>query len=207
MGRLKRRTEAGLRKSMLSFVASTLDDTAAFSILFAQLWLFGKAVGDEELMAHVVTALLSSILAFLYVAIVSTFLHHSQVLTGMFTAVGLLAGFSWEKSFDVAADGLGDLPVFHDHDAAVLEAFFKVALLIIVFPAWMWYILPRSDEDLQSLEPKASLESAADPPKYDNVTPTLDAHHNVEAGIQAPPATANIAPTLAQPTVVGHSKS
>lgn len=137
--------EEGVQSRVLAFALAASEDGAAFSWLFAAMWQIGGAV--EELMAHTAIALTCSAFAAVFVLLLS--IVPSGFLRGSFAAVGLMVGFSWEKAFDCAADGVGDLELFGGADRKLLKALFSLGLLIIVFPAWMVYILPKSDSELK----------------------------------------------------------
>jgi len=148
LGKQKSKMQEGTAAdSLMVFLTSMSADLAAFSLMYAGLWQFGKIVGEDELMVHVLNAIAVSIAAFAFVAIASTLCPGNSMLEGSFAAFGLLAGFSWEKAFDAAADGVGDLPVFHGYPES--KRYFQLILFFVVFPAWAVYILPKADDELQ----------------------------------------------------------
>lgn len=56
-------------------------------------------------------------------------------------ALGLLVGFSWEQAFDMATDNVVQ-GLLYECDPAMAKLMLSVSLIAIVFPAWVWYILP-----------------------------------------------------------------
>lgn len=69
-------------------------------------------------------------------------------------ALGLAVGLSWERAFHAAEETLIDgIPVAHAH-VVVSKALFATILLMVVFPAWLWYIIPKArltEEDHQTI--------------------------------------------------------
>lgn len=78
----------------------------------------------------------------------------SRALESVELALGVLVGFSWERAFDVGFEvvehtvkhGSSSIP------APVSVALMSILLLIIVAPAWRYYILPKVDELEVSME-------------------------------------------------------
>lgn len=70
-----------------------------------------------------------------------------DVLKGMMTATSLMVGMGWEKTFDACMDGLADYMVGSESDSRHIELF----LFVLVFPAWVVYILVKTDDDLKKL--------------------------------------------------------
>merc|ERR1719379_2548721 len=69
----------------------------------------------------------------------------SKAIDATIDALGILIGFSWEQSFDVAVDVISE-----DVDKYMPKTFARllmsIALTLIVFPAWKGYILPTELE-------------------------------------------------------------
>jgi len=136
----------------VAFATSIVADAAAFSLLFAAMWYFGDMI-PVETMAHLIVALFFSSVAIVWIDIVHFVFGRcgcgnlTGLLKGTFTAVGLAVGFSWEKTFDSAVDGVSHGAWLGQSDSDKL--LFSVFLLLVVFPAWMVYVLPKADEDLR----------------------------------------------------------
>jgi hypothetical protein len=72
---------------------------------------------------------------------------NKRALRGAFTGLALCVGSSWEKTFDAALDGLGDSFGI----VKMRKTLVTLSLIVIVFPAWMVYILTKSDADLKKI--------------------------------------------------------
>jgi len=82
-----------------------------------------------------------------------------NAVRGVIKAIAVLIGFSWEKGFDVAVDGLAQ-----DDYKSVTKMILAVVLGVMVLPAWRWYILPllleyeeaeKEAEELENMEARA----------------------------------------------------
>ncbi|CAJ1329413.1 unnamed protein product [Effrenium voratum] len=62
-------------------------------------------------------------------------------LRALITSLGILIGFSWERSFDAAVGGLAENRVF-GLPPPILTLILAIILASMVMPAWKWYILP-----------------------------------------------------------------
>eukprot|EP00429_Kryptoperidinium_foliaceum_P003363 CAMPEP_0176026936 /NCGR_PEP_ID=MMETSP0120_2-20121206/13204_1 /TAXON_ID=160619 /ORGANISM="Kryptoperidinium foliaceum, Strain CCMP 1326" /LENGTH=502 /DNA_ID=CAMNT_0017360141 /DNA_START=35 /DNA_END=1543 /DNA_ORIENTATION=- len=56
-------------------------------------------------------------------------------------SIGLLAGFSWERTFDLAID---QYSTHHGGPDTIWRHLVRLALAAAVLPAWSWYILPKA---------------------------------------------------------------
>jgi len=106
---------------------------------------------DQDAMLQVIVAIIVSGVSFF---IIWTFdkIEDAQILPNaskaieaMIDALGILIGFSWEQSFDVAVDVISE-----SVDKFIPKVFGRLImsflLTLIVFPAWKKYILPTEIE-------------------------------------------------------------
>merc|ERR1719235_855442 len=87
---------------------------------------------------------------------------HVKAARAAVSALALAVGLAWEKVFDAAMDAVGDMVSKNitttDHTiplSELVQIFFTYFYLLIVFPAWMMYILPKTDPDIQKKMSKA----------------------------------------------------
>lgn len=143
----------------VELLSSSLSNAAAFSFVFAGMWLVGNNE-SVEVLALVLNAFLLSFSGICFV-LASSMVHKlgalKRTLKGIFTAISLAVGYSWEKTFDGAMDGLSDLDWFSGSadKAKTLKFFFTLGLILLAFPAWMVYIMPKDNDDV-----KKALKSA-----------------------------------------------
>jgi len=123
----------------------------AWCFFYGVKWaLASSGFTSENALLSVVLALLLSALSFMFIFILDKVVDNqllgedSEVADAgvekLITALGVLVGFSWEQSFDVAvsvvsASSKDYLP------PAVSKLLMSVLLVAIVFPAWRLYIL------------------------------------------------------------------
>merc|ERR1719238_794750 len=77
-----------------------------------------------------------------------------DALDALVTAIGLLIGLCWEQTFDVAVETIVEM--HHDKGIIFQDCVLfgmSLCLVLVVLPAWMVYILPKTDEELQKLVP------------------------------------------------------
>lgn len=104
---------------------------------------------DMALLGHLSMAFQLTLMAIGLILVISI-LHHCtgnvarRGLRGVFTGMGLAVGSSWEKTFDAGVDRL---EVFGLNEAK--KTLITICLVVIVFPAWMVYILPKADDELK----------------------------------------------------------
>mmetsp|Transcript_89644 Transcript_89644/g.192089 ORF Transcript_89644/g.192089 Transcript_89644/m.192089 type:complete len:493 (+) Transcript_89644:53-1531(+) len=133
--------------------------SAAFCFLDAGNWHMNTLLGDN-LMSHVAVALFFSVLAMIFIFLICIVMErgrgYARLLRGAFTGVSLTVGLSWEKVFDAALAGLGAFGGTVEADGTFkhntkLVGGVTILLLLIVFPAWMVYMLPKDDDDLKKV--------------------------------------------------------
>jgi len=148
--------------ALLDLLGTTASLTSAWCLLDAGNWHFMEKFEKDEILGHVAVALAASALFIVAMYVLAMVIKHvgadvKNTLKGEFTAVGLLLGLSWEHVFDAAIEGVE--PYFPEtetpRDASLLLSLFTLVLVLIVFPAWAVYILPKgngkADEGLSPL--------------------------------------------------------
>lgn len=131
-------------------IASTLIAmTASWTLLFAADWTVFDLLG-VGMEARSCIALVFSFLAVLFVlasyAAIHYFDFNRRALRGMLTAVSLGVGLSWEKVFD---ESIEDLEGLGAGAGNIIVS--QLILVIVVFPAWMLFMLPHADRKLTEL--------------------------------------------------------
>merc|ERR1712157_673220 len=69
-----------------------------------------------------------------------------RALRAIISALGLLVGLSWENTFSASIEELAE----SCSDPRIVKVGLSSALLIVVYPSWNWYILPKTDKRLAS---------------------------------------------------------
>lgn len=70
--------------------------------------------------------------------------NHERALRTIMGAFSFLTGLSWEKAFDSANDCVIEgVPLFRNH-RVLSKITFSVCLVLLVFPAWLMYIVPKA---------------------------------------------------------------
>lgn len=130
----------------------------AWCFFYASKWLVGSmqvlATLEEESLVMVVLAMFLSAVSFTVIYFldkmndVHLFGEGKQAddaIEQVIMALGILVGFSWEQSFDVAVSTVsrsGD----EEASPAIIKLVLSFMLVAVVFPAWRWYILPTEQE-------------------------------------------------------------
>lgn len=131
-------------------LASTISCTvASMCLLDVFLWRIMPQFPTKPMMGHLTAAFQLSMLAIALILLLSAIQSvtgdiSARALRGAFTGIALCVGSSWEKTFDASVDALD---VFHYNEAQ--KALITTLLVVIVFPAWMVYMLPKSDDELK----------------------------------------------------------
>jgi len=173
-------------------LSSTLALLAAWCLLFASNWaMFNN--GGATVLNRAFVAGIFSVVAFAFILLGAVLMDHcsadKDILKGMFSAVALTVGMGWEKTFDACMDGLGD---FLESETG--STWIKLAIFLIVFPAWVIYILPKTDSTLNSLPaqhcyacfPCVELIEEDDEEALHEIDEELDAlhgHHGPHGGV------------------------
>jgi len=133
----------------------------AWCFFYSVKWfLHGLHFVNEEAIIHVVMALFVSGVAFTLIFVLDkirdTIEDHEELGLGdqavesieqMIEVFGLLVGFSWEQSFDVALDAITVYFEKSNHiQPAITRGILSIVLVALVFPAWKNWILPQQLE-------------------------------------------------------------
>lgn len=150
---------------LLDYVNSTVATSAAFLLIFGLMWKIGGN-GSSELSGQVYVAVTLSCVAMVFVLGLAMLKHvnfHIKAARAALLAVALAVGLSWEKVFDAAMDAVGDMVSKEtvppdEKKSELVQIFFTFFYLFVVFPAWMLYILPKTDADIQKKMKRALSE-------------------------------------------------
>lgn len=140
-----------LAAAVTNFVAHCLSNAAAYCLLFTLTWNFSGSLG-HTLMSKAVVAFASSVVTMLFIVVVSLPVHFTETdatsLRGVFSGLSLCVGLSWEHAFNGSieelTEALEDQLPYADKQWTIIG--FTAVLVLITFPAWMAYILPKGDE-------------------------------------------------------------
>lgn len=148
-----------LRLELWTRYATLFQDIVAMSMAWCTLmcgqWLFYRAFRIERVLGRLLLALVASARAVVFVFILEVFFARVPVIRksswrAVVDAEALLVGLTWESTFDAAVEGLGE----DFTDPVLAKCCISCGLIAIVWPAWRFYILPRSLE-----RPSASIMS------------------------------------------------
>merc|ERR1712228_658999 len=85
----------------------------------------------------------------------------SEAAEKMITGLGILIGFSWEQCFDTAVTVIAEGKAEQYLDPSITKIIMSAMLVLIVFPAWRWFILPTEQELIgANTEAKVKLKAA-----------------------------------------------
>jgi NADH:ubiquinone oxidoreductase subunit 3 (subunit A) len=146
-----RRVQHKAKKNMselLEHVGTTSSLTSAWCLLDAANWAWLHRFTKDKAVGHVVVAIECSVIFIIAVILVSILIKHvgsdtKRTIKGEFTAIGLLLGLAWEHVFDAALEGAE--PLLPKENKSISLAFITFVLVLIVFPAWVVYIVPKHD--------------------------------------------------------------
>lgn len=189
----------------------------AWCLFFSSDWFvshFFFAHDPKSMIKHVVLALFVTACALALIFILDKIADLPQtsgevdrIVRSIVMALGILIGFSWEKSFDVAVASIAS--TVHALPEAATKLLLGLSLVTLVIPAWRLHILPtvlefqEEDEEEEEEEDEAAL--AGDDAGAPNGAPPLPvATFGLPAPAAAKPALGLGAPLLgtgeAQPT-------
>lgn len=141
----------GVRSRYIKISTTVLGMAMAWCFLFWADWqLYAFGFDGARIMACMLEALCLTLLSFFLIFALDYGADYGvlppKALRSVISALGLLVGFSWERSFHIALSDVGALgarfglpPGIGLHCAALL-------LVLVVLPAWYYYILPNSEE-------------------------------------------------------------
>lgn len=137
-------------RHLITRTASLTKDFWAMSFAWCLLAL-GTSVVNKfpaldrygEVMEHLLLALVLGALAvaviFLFHACDHSLWSEHRSLRALNTAFGVLVGLSWEDTFDAAIEGLTE-----GSNSIVRQSLLSLGMVLLSYPAWRLYILPRS---------------------------------------------------------------
>lgn len=130
--------------------------TAGWLLLFWGTWVFWARVGDElheedMMIAKVSMALLFSVVTFASFFVFSYVEHNTTIgrfgFRGLLSSFALLVGLSWESVANEAFTSVAELYAARPSLEAECDLGMSLFLFILVMPAWVWYVLPKCDDD------------------------------------------------------------
>lgn len=86
-----------------------------------------------------------------------------KAVRGVIKSIAVLIGFSWEKAFDFAVEGLTKEVTIIEH--SITKLILASLLAAVVVPAWRWYILPTilEYEEAEEMERKEEEQAETGP--------------------------------------------
>jgi len=138
--------------SCLRVLVEVTSMCGCWCFIFATMWLLcangESAYKNDNTLLFVVLAICMSAFAFTVIFVIDSVAdrlshvgnsHHLvDALREVILMCGVLVGFSWEATFDVAEDALAESSP-HPRFTRVVMGLLSVAILI---PAWRWHLLP-----------------------------------------------------------------
>jgi len=122
----------------------------AWSLHFAVDWFLTTNLDVEGAVSAVVCAVVVTCLALGLIFVLDKLADMEftddevdAALRALITSLGILIGFSWERSFDAAVGGLAEQRAF-GLAPPVITLLLAIILASMVVPAWKWYILPTT---------------------------------------------------------------
>jgi len=123
----------------------------AWCLLFWGEWqLYTWGFDHSRMFCVLLLALKITMIALVLILVVDILADHLEVGKGkramrsLELALGMLIGFSWEKAFDVAVEGIVEHAGENGMPVWLVEGFLVTGSLLAVVPAWKWYILPKT---------------------------------------------------------------
>lgn len=145
----------------------------AWCFFYGTVWAIAHSrVTDKNALLHVYIALLLSFVSFVMIRGLDQVedsgmmgAQSDRAIEEIISALGILIGFSWEQSFDVAVDVISDSLEEDVHmPKTVSRLLMSVTLVAVVFPAWKGFILPQ---ELKLLE--ETTKSGAKKKKFEDL--------------------------------------
>lgn len=156
---LKHKVKAELHGEVVARVSSIVQNffgmASAWTVLYGLRWQFirtwaaqfGSVIPAKLLLALAVS--MGSVTVIFMLDLIGRFTDDldMRTLRAITAAVGLLVGLSWESTFSASIEELAMSKKIHR--PILIKVVLSIALFIIVFPSWQWYILPRTDKKLE----------------------------------------------------------
>lgn len=136
---------------VMEIVTTTTALTAAWCLLNTAFWHVMPGYTCKVL-GHLVVAMIFSVVFAITVHFISCLGDVgdlTRAFRGEMTALGLALGLSWEGCFDAALESASKSDWVEKEMRQKFTFFVTVALLVVAFPAWVAYILPKHDSELK----------------------------------------------------------
>eukprot|EP00928_Gymnodinium_smaydae_P040827 TRINITY_DN2764_c1_g3_i1.p1 TRINITY_DN2764_c1_g3~~TRINITY_DN2764_c1_g3_i1.p1 ORF type:complete len:685 (+),score=148.18 TRINITY_DN2764_c1_g3_i1:99-2057(+) len=142
-----------IAKNLLMGASHTSAMAMAWSFVFWADWqVYEWGYADVRIAACMLQALMLTGLCFVGVFALDQI--NSQLVAGrsgasrairsLLTALGLIIGLSWERSFDVGLDILAEFGERFHIESGLMTHLLALALVGIMLPGWVHYILPKA---------------------------------------------------------------
>mmetsp|Transcript_52377 Transcript_52377/g.94269 ORF Transcript_52377/g.94269 Transcript_52377/m.94269 type:complete len:535 (-) Transcript_52377:83-1687(-) len=150
-------------KRFVKISLATFAFSMSWTLLFANQWLFKvwdvSSHIQSPVMKMLLVALFLGVSSMVAIFVLDYLADHeivdSKALRSVMFALGMLVGLSWEGSFDVAtealAEGLADEGDEESAKGTYYTALLHIILVMISYPAWRLYILPKTDPELAEI--------------------------------------------------------
>lgn len=151
-----------------SIVQNLFGMTAAWTLLWGIRWEWMQRMRntlESDIPAKLLLALAVSLGAVFVIFIMNVMTAYIpdmdlKALRAIMSAVGLLVGLSWETTFSASIEELASSEF--SGDPRNVKVFISLALVAVVFPSWMYYVLPKTDKHLAKYGPKVEMKSDDD---------------------------------------------
>mmetsp|Transcript_69853 Transcript_69853/g.146027 ORF Transcript_69853/g.146027 Transcript_69853/m.146027 type:complete len:259 (-) Transcript_69853:15-791(-) len=150
-----------------TILQKTIAMTTAWTILFAIHWRFLATLTvmmESHLAAHIILTLGVSLVAAGVVVFVNLGIKcvQNRKLKGLLAiplAMGFLVGLSWQGTFSRSIEDLSASQALAKKNT--FRVGMSIAAFLMTYPAWLWYILPKTDRRLAKFHFEAT-EDAKD---------------------------------------------
>eukprot|EP00928_Gymnodinium_smaydae_P087004 TRINITY_DN7136_c0_g1_i1.p1 TRINITY_DN7136_c0_g1~~TRINITY_DN7136_c0_g1_i1.p1 ORF type:complete len:531 (-),score=142.89 TRINITY_DN7136_c0_g1_i1:100-1692(-) len=147
----------------LSIAAAVNSMSMAWCLLFWADWqIYELGFDGERVSGSILIALLLTAVSFAGVFVLDFIAdrlavgHGARSVRSLVLALGILVGFAWEKSFDIAMEDVAHSGRLFGIPPTLTTYIMGIVLCVVVLPAWRWYILPKTVEEEAEKEPEES---------------------------------------------------
>jgi len=146
---LTKKKGSEIMAEICEIVTTTTALTSAWCLLNAAFWHVMPQY-TCKVVGHLVVAMIFSIIfaiAVHFISCLGDVGDLTRAFRGEMTALGLALGLSWEGTFDACLESASELVEEEMRQKFTFAVTF--VLLLVVFPAWVAYILPKHDSELK----------------------------------------------------------
>lgn len=134
-------------------IVGSLEMSSAWCLFYGTQWLIGPYKPDaferDYVLLALLTAMACSAFAFASIFIIDFICDFDRDSDGLkslrklMNVMGILVGFSWEGTFDLAEESISEATPYPNASAFILAS----VSVVVLIPAWRWYILPYVHQD------------------------------------------------------------